>query len=376
MKAAMPEKNRANDAGGGRLPSLDGLRAVSILLVILAHVDTMPDTPLPLARHWDIGAVGVDVFFAISGFLITTLLLREHVRTGTISLGGFYARRTLRILPPFLAYVGVLALLQQLGLVHLVPRDWIAALTYTVNFFDGISVPLGHLWSLSVEEHFYLVWPLVFLLCGIRRAGCIALVCLLVEPIIRWCCHRYAGNVIDIDYATFTRLDAIAAGCLLAIVAHRAGGALPSRALRWMERHPAAFFTVGVSMLLVSVLVLSHSGKYVSLARHGVNAIALCMIIWTTTRVPTMWCGRVLNWSPLAWLGRLSYSLYLWQQVFLDSGNSQRWMCRFPQNLLLALAAAIASHYLIERPLLRLRHRHSPAEPHGRPLPAAAFQPS
>ena len=154
----------------GRIPSLDGLRAVSILLVVVCHLAQTVDNPLPGPRTWYFkGAVGVDIFFAISGFLITTLLLRETERSGTVSISRFYLRRALRILPAFWVYIAVLALFDHVGWVHLMSRDWIAAITYTVNFFLPTAFPVRHIWSLSVEEHFYLIWPLLFALLGGKR---------------------------------------------------------------------------------------------------------------------------------------------------------------------------------------------------------------
>jgi peptidoglycan/LPS O-acetylase OafA/YrhL len=352
-----------------RIASLDGLRAISIALVLIAHLAYMPNGPLPseATRFFPgphvLGAVGVDIFFAISGFLITTLLLTERARTGSISLRGFYWRRAVRILPPFLAYLGVLALLDAAGLLTIVRRDWLAALTYTANFVPDVTVPLAHLWSLSVEEHFYLLWPLVLLVAGIDRSGRIALGCLVAQPILRWCFYRYGNGLIDIDYATFTRLDTIACGCLLAILAHRLGhpnGERPGRlasTVALLDRMPRLGFLAGATLLLTSTFVLSHSGKYMIAVRPFVDAFAIGLLLWTASRTPTMGVARVLNWTPLAWCGRLSYSLYLWQQLFLDPTHADRWVCQFPQNILLPFGMAIASYYCIERPCLRLRDR-------------------
>lgn len=339
-----------------RIPSLDGLRAVSILLVVFCHVAATANSPVPAAAHWYArqAAVGVDIFFAISGFLITTLLLRERDATGTVSLRGFYARRALRILPAFIAYLGFVAVLDHLGWVHIATRDWIAAATYTVNFTPGVPPQLWHIWSLSVEEHFYVLWPPALLLLGLGRAGRLALVILLLGPVLRWLTYTYARGTIDIDFATFTRLDAIAVGCLLAMAARIPAARSPLRAL---DARPMAWFCVGVGVLVLSVFALGHSGKYTIVAKGLVNALAIGVILWTATRSPATSFGHVLNWAPLAWLGRLSYSLYLWQQVFLDHTNGERWICQFPQNLGLALLAAVLSYSLIELPVLRLRSR-------------------
>lgn len=365
----MVDFRRAAAERGERIPSLDGLRALSILLVVLCHVARTAGSPFTAHAGWfDKGAIGVDVFFAISGFLITTLLLREHAARGRVSLPGFWKRRALRILPAFLVYLGVLAVLDALGWVNLLPRDWAAATTYTVNFLAPVTHVIGHIWSLSVEEHFYLVWPILFVIVGPTRAATLAFLALLAEPAIRWITFRHGA--FDIDFVTFARYDAIAAGCLLAMVARSPGRVRP---LLWeLEARPTTWFVAALATLALSVFVLSQSGKYKILCYPLVNALAICVMIWTATRCPRMGIGRVLNAEPLMWLGRLSYSLYLWQQLFLDPTNGARWFCRFPQNLILSFLVAIGSYYLVEKPMLaiRKRRRFAPSPiPHSAPPP-------
>ncbi len=353
-----PSRTESHDLGASsrHIPSLDGLRGVAILLVLVSHAAGTANFPLPEAGMWYAmqGGVGVDVFFVISGFLITTLLLRERDKTGTVSLRGFYARRALRILPAFVFYLGALAVLDRLGWVQLIPRDWIAASTYTVNFFSGIAPPVSHIWSLSVEEHFYLLWPPLLVMLGVRRAAIAALMCLLAEPIIRWITYRYSGGVFDIDYVTFTRVDGIATGCVMAFLARAPG---PRPFLRHLDARPAAWFLAGLCTLALSLFVLGHSGKYTIVAKPFVNALAIGVMIWTATRFPATSVGRMLNFEPLAWIGRISYSLYIWQQLFLVGFKGPSWMGEFPQNVGLSLAAAVASYYLNERPYLSFKRR-------------------
>jgi peptidoglycan/LPS O-acetylase OafA/YrhL len=355
-----PLSERPGERLTGQIPSLDGLRAVSILLVVLCHVASTGNSPLASHASWyHKAAIGVDVFFVISGFLITTLLLRELATKGRVSLTGFWKRRALRILPAFFVYLGVLALLDSAGYVNVLPRDWAAATTYTVNFFAPVTHVVGHIWSLSVEEHFYVVWPILFILAGATRAAKLAFLALLVEPVIRGLTFRQ--GTFDIDFVTFARYDAIAAGCLLAMFAQT-----PSKRalLARLEARPMTYFFAALATLAVSVFVLSQSGKYKIFCYPLVNALAICVMVWTAIRCPWTRVGRFLNAAPLAWVGRLSYSLYLWQQLFLDPTNSARWVCRFPQNVILSFSAAVASYYLVERPMMRFRKRHrAEAEP-------------
>src|SRR5438094_9463231 len=174
----------------GRIPSLDGWRAVAVLLVLCVQAKRyVHDSPLFTGLLGKCGFIGVQVFFVISGFLLTTLLLREKDRTGGVSLRQFYYRRMLRILLAYALYLLVLLVLQNHGLTYspVNGRQWAAALTYTVNFLPGtIPGEISHLWSLSVEEHFYLLWPVLLAVCGLAASRRLAWGCVAVCLIARW----------------------------------------------------------------------------------------------------------------------------------------------------------------------------------------------
>jgi len=200
------------------IPSLDGIRALSIALVILSHAQVTVGFPgwIPgvIADH---GTLGVHIFFVISGFLITTLLLQESKSRGDISLGLFYARRTLRIFPPCYLFLAAIASATWFGIIRVPARLFLFAVTYTVNYAtQGIWI-VGHLWSLAVEEQFYLVWPLTLKLAGWTRALWIAAILALGAP--PFCFALYlvnpelSGRVRS--YFPFVA-DAIAAGCVVA----------------------------------------------------------------------------------------------------------------------------------------------------------------
>ena len=157
-----------------RIPSLDGFRAISILMVCYGHLSGTRNFPVSIVEYgrWcgDVAHLGVLVFFVISGFLITSLLMSEHEMTDAVSLKRFYLRRIVRIFPAFYAFILVMAVATLLGAAQLTGRDFAYALTYTVNFEPNRALQIGHLWSLSVEEQFYLLWPLTLLLLRERRA--------------------------------------------------------------------------------------------------------------------------------------------------------------------------------------------------------------
>jgi len=156
-------------AKASHLPSLDGLRALSIGLVLLGHLSGTKGFVRVNLGIGDYAHLGVVVFFVISGFLITRLMLSEHAKDGCVSLKLFYARRALRLFPAAYAFIACVCLLWATGVVHLQARDIWHACTYTVNFEPGRSWQIGHLWSLSVEEQFYLIWPCTFVSAAIRK---------------------------------------------------------------------------------------------------------------------------------------------------------------------------------------------------------------
>jgi len=332
-------------AGAGRIYSLDGLRAISISLVLVYHL--VGTRGFPLAHEddlpFDVGNFGVVVFFVISGYLITTLLLGELGRRGTISLRRFYFRRTARIFPPYYAYIFVMLALTLVGIVSIPARDFACALTYTSNFIWP-SWHLAHTWSLAVEEQFYLLWPATLWLLGTRRAFTCALVFVLAAPVFRvatWRAGVYHG-------ALFPAVgDSIACGCLLA------GWRSTLEAMpRYMAFLRSRAFIL-VPAILVGVLWARHWIFLSHLAFQSLENVLIAVCLHYCLLFPAGAFGRLLNSQPLVFVGRLSYSLYLVQQPFLQPGSGSA----FPINLVACLAAALACYYGIERPVLEWRDR-------------------
>ncbi len=334
-----------------RIPSLDGLRGISILMVSLSHFVMASNSPLPAwtqqARF--LGSPGVDVFFVISGYLITSLLLKEHDRTGRISLTGFYKRRALRIFPAYFAYLGVVLALTLTGLAYTKSLHWLLALTYTVNFIPNPHGWFGQLWSLSVEEHFYLMWPLAVVLLSPRRGRLMLLVWIVLAPILRvliWTRTQY--EYVDIDLFTFTRIDTIATGCVLAYLVRRDD---VKRFTASAGRYCSALVLLALGLLYVSMTMI-HSGKYTLLLSRFVEASLMASIVLLVTSHPNSAVGRLLNWRPLVFVGVLSYSLYLYQPLL-----NADWGLPWFGNIGLLIVAACCSYFLIEKPFLRLKGR-------------------
>src|SRR5215475_4830380 len=160
---------------GNRIPSLDGLRCIAVAMVLFSHMLGTQGflRPSQGAFLYEFGNLGVKVFFVISGYLITNLLLHELAKTNRIHLGKFYFRRTFRIFPACYCMVAALILFRMSGWISLTPRDVLHALTYTSNYYPGRSWSIGHTWSLGVEEQFYLLWPAALVILG-RRKGFVA----------------------------------------------------------------------------------------------------------------------------------------------------------------------------------------------------------
>jgi peptidoglycan/LPS O-acetylase OafA/YrhL len=329
-----------------RIPSLDGLRAISITLVVLSHLVKWKHVSLQVLG--DYGALGVHVFFVLSGYLITNLLLREHQRTSTISLRDFYIRRAFRIFPAAFVFLAVVTVLywHQMRWYHVA-----AAVLYAANMDVSRPWIFGHLWSLSIEEQFYLLWP--FALKTWQRQKTAILWCVFIVTPVFWV-GLYAFKVRNGLVGSLPAYaDQLAIGCLLAILAPR----LPRIKGSW-----------ALIMVLATILIPWFPSTnpwrtlFALFVLRPLLNVALAGLVLHVIQVPY----RALNWPPVAWLGRISYSLYLWQELFCSNASLHSgYVLVIP-----ALLCACVSYYCVEQPMLRLRDRnsHTPScarqEPH------------
>ena len=321
--------------------SLHGVRAICILLVLLAHV--AGTRHFPGSRILEAyGNPGVRIFLILSGFLITSQLIKEREKTGSISLRRFYARRAYRIFPA--AYV-FMAVAIAAHWAELSRANVLTALTYTLNYYPHGNHVLGHLWSLGVEEQFYLLWPLCLLLFFRKRVWIVG-VCILSGPFLRmllWLLWRRAG--LEHPFPAF--MDALATGAAISLLAPR----LKRFQTLFLSRK---FLAVPLLTLLIPLTQLWSNRVYESFGFTIFQfGVALSLIHVMERRY---W---ILNSTPFIWVGSISYSLYLWQQPFLNRWSSSLWTA-FPLNLALAVFFAAASYYLVEEPFLKLREQRSP----------------
>ena len=321
-------------------------------MVLFAHLLGTRNFPLTtslLPLPW--GGFGVRVFFVISGFLITSLLLTELDQTGRVHLVRFYFRRTLRIFPPYYVLVGVVAVAAALRWLQLLPGDIQHAMTYTTNYHRERGWYLGHTWSLGVEEQFYLLWPATVFLAGRRRGLLVAVAVLLVCPMWRafiWLFHPAVQLGIGETFGTTA--DCLAVGCLLA------GSRTWLHCQSWYAHlsQPRWFWLIPLATLIMAV-VAGRPKATLFLGDTLLNiGIALCLD-WSVTH-HTSRVGRFLNTRPMVFIGVMSYSIYLWQQLFLNR-HSTALVASFPLNFGLMMVAALASYFLVEQPSLRFRQR-------------------
>jgi peptidoglycan/LPS O-acetylase OafA/YrhL len=280
------------------------------------------------------------MFFVISGYLITTILLKEHSRTATINLRQFYIRRAYRILPAasvFMLFVLVMYWRQ---------FRWIdigAMLFYLVNYDSGKPWVIGHLWSLGVEEQFYFLWPGT-LQRWYRHKVPVLLAVVAIAPVYRALCFHF--KVPGGGYGTFPAVaDNLAVGCLLAIV-----GARIPKIKSW------AALPMLLAVLLVPYYPATTPARtlFELFVLNPVVNFSMAGLLLHVIQTP-YW---ILNISPMVWLGKISYSLYLWQQPFFFGPPGTP-----AYRLFFGVGLACLSYYLVERPVLGLREKRLPRAP-------------
>jgi peptidoglycan/LPS O-acetylase OafA/YrhL len=332
-----------------RIPSLDGLRTISITLVIASHLAFS-------FGHFNLfnaGDLGVRIFFVISGFLITGLLMAEQERTDGINLLRFYFRRTLRIFPPYYFLLFVLLLFSVLGKIHLTAVQFIPVLSYVSDYIFPDDWNIDHAWSLAVEEQFYLIFPGILVLFGLRRIKWVLAGTILVCPLLRLVDHDlfYAAHPIWLTKGFHANVDTLAVGCLLALIRP--------------ALHANRFYSRLISSRLLFVLPLlvfainadiDYTGLDLGLLFSVNNILIAVMLDWAVTNA-TGAAGKFLNSAPMVTLGMMSYSIYLWQQPFLHPNPETRYFA-FPFNLIGFAICVCLSYFVVERLSLRLRKRY------------------
>ena len=343
-------------------PTFDGLRGIAILCVLIAHVSSV----------FKGGWVGVDLFFVLSGYLITSLLRNEYYASGNISFGKLYARRALRLVPALLICVTIANLLWQFTPHYYHPNRLLATLAGLFYFANLVRWPvlglLQHLWSLSVEEHFYLVWPIIvstFLFRVSPRNGAFFLVITVfliaaLRIFVFHCKLTYGPFVINSYSFTLCRMDAILMGALLAVVLSHNDNVIHRKKvnINW---------SLGICLCLLATVVLVVPESNVYWYNGGfIFTNLLCLyIVAIAAKNPSQ---PLLSSSILRWIGRRSYGLYLYHfPIFLALGilirkdSSVNYLLVTALRFAATIVVAEVSYRFIERPVLRYKKRYQVA---------------
>lgn len=346
------------------IPSLDGIRTVAFLVVFIAHAGLGRLIP---------GGFGVTIFFFLSGYLITTLLRREYERSGTIRFKNFYMRRILRIWPSF-----YIVLLLAMGISYLLSPEagftlqnlqaFLAQSFHVANYYNisfgkqGMALGTEVYWSLAVEEHFYLLFPLLYIVLlrlglGPRKQSFLFWgICLLV---LLWRCLLVFAMGADSDrifYGTDTRLDSLLFGCALAVF----GNPMLDQEQQISERRLKYFlFPLGLTLILCSLLYRSDAFR--DTLRYSIQGIALYPIFITAIRFPDWVVFRPLNWGWVRLMGILSYGLYLVHFMVLQVLNlampGHGLLVYGIGALLLSVGLAYTIYQFIEIPASKLKRQ-------------------
>jgi peptidoglycan/LPS O-acetylase OafA/YrhL len=345
------------EARYGYIPGLDGLRAIAVLIVLVAHFGLSHIIP---------GGFGVTVFFFISGFLITRLLIAEAEKKGRVGLKDFYVRRAIRLFPALLGMTFVTTAVHLgLGLGSPVATEFAAANLYFTNYYQIAAQAVGAapymswtpLWSLAVEEHFYMVFPALLVLTGLnwRRLTTVLLAVIVLVPIWRLAVSLIWPQTAELYtyMATDARIDSIAYGCLFTLGLHQLRDPARLRVLiGWVPSVLAAL------VLLATFLIRDDMFRQV--LRFSVQGLTLGVLLLN------LYFGRVFQWAfpvlelaPLRWIGRVSYGLYLWHFPVLDL--VERADLGTAPTVIIALTASFAitalSFYFWEQKFVALRKR-------------------
>lgn len=334
-----------------RIPSLDGFRAMSILLILFHHSRLSPGFPGSLGVIAKQAEVGVTIFFVISGFLITNLLLKEQQQTGSINIKAFYIRRAFRILPVYALYLVFMLLWRNIEHFGVTTDNLIHILTFSVNFDNNKDWFLGHFWSLSVEEQFYLFWPLLLVIS--RKHIKIILIILLSYCCVARCVAYKFPDYSLITLAPFFKYaDAIFIGAWGGILFFENPGMFQRKIFRSYIAQLVAlcFFLMFIHFL--------QNGMFPFIALpfgNGIISLSVLFLILCYVQPSDSVVFKILNNSTFVHIGILSYSIYIWQQFFF-LGELKGIFRTFPYNILIIYFVSLASYYLWEKPFLRLKN--------------------
>lgn len=333
--------------GAARIRVIDGWRGLAVLCVIVDHASAQGQFKGMWAH---LGGLGVDIFFVLSGYIITLRFIKEQERSSTVSLQNFYVRRIFRILPVVVLYLSSLLLLSLVvNLTDFHKSELLGSLFFFRNY-QYAAHPNGtyttHFWSLSIEEHFYLLWPVLFLWLGNRRSLWVAIVGAISCASWRvyylshsdgWIGRMLPGNA-GAMWRTDTRFDGLLLGCAVAIFLSH----LPVRNFIW-RNFPKE------SAIILAILVVLNVSNFPALSTYMLIGLMLAATLVIEDGLVHKW----LESRALVWIGTISYSVYIWQQLFFMRPKGRAPLGRlnyFPMDVICVLFVSALSFYFVEMP--------------------------
>lgn len=340
-----------------RLPSLDGIRALAITLVLCNHLSGSRGVPESLSTTLAMlpsGQFGVQIFFVVSGFIITYLLENERRASSRVKLGDFYLRRVFRIAPAMYLFLLWLWIVSSYTDLRIDGTEWTTSLLFVRNFVPG-GWYTGHLWSISVEEQFYLLWPACFLLRDARSRMLAAGVVFALAPVARLFLlltgHKGFANV-----SLPSNADFLMVGALVGLLANDSNMLSALRARPALRDRASAIVGVAITHLFIR-----DENLLLAAIMPTLRAVLFAYLIASYTFVEEGLIYGLLNGRYVTAVGRMSYSLYLWQQPFLrpadTASNGVFVLSEFPFNIICVVSIAALSYLFVEVPMLRVGAR-------------------
>lgn len=336
------------------------MRGISILLVILAHMDLLariPNTPFVVNHLWPLfsGETGVMIFFVLSGFLITSILIHEKRKTGKINIRNFFIRRILRLLPPLVLFYGAIILIASMEWIPIPTESILYAIFYSYNFVPNqfYVYELGHIWSLSVEEQFYFTWPFLMIILSRFRSYIIFITVILILSIIA--IYSYPTISAFDNYKSMRffipAIMPIMIGCLGALIMFNLNSAT-----EFVKRKSSVIFAIGLSLFCIPIILT----ELLLPMCQFFQSVGVILLIWWISLNQKSGLVRLLEFKPLNYIGLISYGLYIFQGLFLRTGGGgEHWIHQIPWNVTLSFAAAILSYELLEKRVLKLKRKFS-----------------
>ena len=340
------------------IKGFDALRAFSIILVIASHLGLyfeLPEIAFYRVRLWGVisGTAGVQVFFTLSGFLITKLLLEEKIKSGKINFKFFYIRRFLRLLPPLFIFFSGITVLMLIDSINLDKQALVYSFFYLYNFVhNNHYLPeLAHTWSLAVEEQYYLIWPMLVLFFSRFKITVIIILILILS-----CIASYVLPTFKFTEGYYTERWIIPSVAPILIGSYFAYLTIYSS-----KRVVYFFQNFGKALLFVAIFLFVYPLyapiKWMEI-RYVFQAIGIGLLLLWILQNQKSKITQILSFKPVSYIGRISYGIYIYQGLFLRTGpGGELWIQQSPQNIILVLMVAIISFELIERPILKLKKK-------------------